>query len=144
MHFPIVRGIHVGHGCRDAAFSHYGVGFAQQRFANHAYGCALRQRFNRRAQSRAASADDQYIVFANLVICGHRILRSRIMPLATRRMYKSAEPTEIKLAHANCMWRSFRKENPRQAAARVVPKDTQEKQSSLPPAKWRSEWHDRV
>jgi hypothetical protein len=59
-------------------------------------------------------------------------------------MYKSAEPTEIKLAHANCMWRSFRKEKPRQAAARVVPKDTQEKQSSLPPAKWRSEWHDRV
>jgi hypothetical protein len=50
-------------------------------------------------------------------------------------MYKSAEPTEIKLAHANCMWRSFRKEKPRQAAARVVPNDAQEKQSILPPAK---------
>jgi hypothetical protein len=59
-------------------------------------------------------------------------------------MYKSAEPTEIKLAHAYCMWRSFRKEKPRQAAARVVPKDTQEKQSNLPPAKWRSEWQDSV
>ena len=135
MHFPIVRGIHVGHGRGDAAFGHYRVGFAKQRFANHAYRRALRQSFDRRAQSCAARADDQYIVFANLVICGHRILRSRITPLATSRMYKSAEPTEIKLAHANCMWRSFRKEKPRQAAARVVPKDAQEKQSILPPAK---------
>jgi hypothetical protein len=59
-------------------------------------------------------------------------------------MYKSAEPTEIKLAHANSMCRSFRKEKPRQAAARVVPKDAQEKQSILPPTKWRSEWHDSV
>src|ERR1700730_4189674 len=144
MHFPIVRGIHVGHGCGDAAFGHDRVGLAKQRFANHPDGCALRQSFNRRAKSCATCADDQYIVFANLVICAHRILRSRIMPLATSRMYKSAEPTEIRLAHANCMWRSFRKEKPRQAAARVVPKDAQEKQSILPPAKWRSEWHDKV
>jgi hypothetical protein len=66
------------------------------------------------------------------------------MPLATNRMYKSAEPTEIKLAHANCICRSFRREKPRQVAARIVPNDAQEKQSILPPAKWRNEWQDRV
>jgi hypothetical protein len=38
-------------------------GFAEQRFADYADAHALRQRFNRSAQSRAAGADHQHVVF---------------------------------------------------------------------------------
>ena len=86
---PVVGGIHVGHGRGDSAFGHHGVRFAQQRFANDANVRALRQRFDRRAQSRAARADDQNIMFVSFEFAvhriGHRILRSLMAPLATRR-----------------------------------------------------------
>ena len=85
MSFPIVGGVDVGHGGGDAAFGHDGVGFSEERFANHADGSALREGFERRTQSRAAGADDKNVVLAGLVVCGHRSLRSRMAPQATRR-----------------------------------------------------------
>ncbi len=76
MRFPIVGGVHVGHGRGDAAFGHDGVGFSEERFADYADGGTLREGFNGRAQSRAAGADDENVVLAGLVVCGHRSLRS--------------------------------------------------------------------
>ena len=86
MHFPVVGGVYVGHGRGDAAFGHDGVGFAEQRFADHADGRALRESFDGGAQSRAAGADDQNVVLVDFVIGGHRILTSRMARVASRRM----------------------------------------------------------
>ena len=85
MRFPIVGGVHVGHGRGDTAFGHYGVSFAKKRFADDADGGALGERFERRPQSRATGANDENVVLAGLVVCGHRSLRSRIAPLASMR-----------------------------------------------------------
>jgi len=49
MSFPIVGGVHIGHGRGDAAFGHYRVCFSKERFADHADRSALCQRFERRA-----------------------------------------------------------------------------------------------
>ena len=67
MRAPIVGLIDVGHGGGEAAFGHYGVRFAEQRFANHADARALRQSFDRGAESRAARADDEDVVFVGFV-----------------------------------------------------------------------------
>jgi len=40
------------------------VGLSEKRFANNADGSALREGFERRAQSRAAGADDENVVLA--------------------------------------------------------------------------------
>ena len=85
MRFPIVGGVHVSHGCGDAALRHDGVGLAKKRFANHADRGALRQSFEGRAQSRATGADDQNVVLAGFVVRGHKSLRSWIAPQATMR-----------------------------------------------------------
>src|SRR2546425_13175894 len=55
---PIVSFVHVGHGSSDSTLSHYGVGFAQQRFAYHSYVCTLRQGFDGGTQSGATRSDD--------------------------------------------------------------------------------------
>src|ERR1700722_15705265 len=60
------------------------------------------------------------------------------------RMKKSENPTEMRLIHANNMWRSFRRERNEHAPCRGFPKLAHEKQSSFPPARCRSEWHDSV
>ena len=70
----------------EAAFGHHGMRFAEQRFADDANARALRQRFNRRAQSRAARADNQNVVLVLLVICGHISLGSWKAPVASMRM----------------------------------------------------------
>ena len=67
MRLPTVVGIHIAHGGGDAAFGHDGVRFAEQRFADDANARALRERFDGGAQSGAAGADDQYVVFVGLV-----------------------------------------------------------------------------
>ena len=64
---PIIGFIHVAHCCGDAAFGHYGVGFAEQGFANDADARALRERFERGAKSGAARADDEHVVFVRFV-----------------------------------------------------------------------------
>src|SRR5437667_9568285 len=85
MSLPTVGGIHVGHGRGNPAFGHYGVSFSEKRFADHADGSALRERFDRGPQPGAASANNQNVVFAGLVICSERSLRSRNAPLAIMR-----------------------------------------------------------
>ena len=105
---PIVRSIHVGHGRGNAAFGHYRMCFAEQRFAHHAYGSALAQRLDRRAQARAARADDQDVMLVGFEAIAQSSLTSRMAPQDTSRTYKSAKPTERRLAQANSMWRWFK------------------------------------
>src|ERR1044071_2563660 len=95
---PIIRGINIGHRRRDAALSHDGVCFAEQRLADDADACALRQRFNCRAQPRATRADYQSVVFVVFVFSRHSNLISLIAPDAASRTYKSASPTENRLS----------------------------------------------
>ena len=52
MDLPVVAIVHIGQRGRDSAFRHHGMGFAQQRFANHADRHARGRRFDRRAQAR--------------------------------------------------------------------------------------------
>ena len=85
MRLPAVGGVHVGHGGGDPAFGHDRMRFSKERFANDANARALRESFDGGAQSCAAGADDQNVVFACLVASGHSILRSWMAPLATRR-----------------------------------------------------------
>ena len=59
--------VHVAHGGGDAAFGHHRVRFAEKRFADDADARALSESFDGRAQSRAAGADDQHIVFVGFV-----------------------------------------------------------------------------
>src|SRR6266576_2859644 len=91
MRLPTVGGIHVGHSRSDAALSHDGVSFSEKRFADHADGSALRERFDGGAQSCSAGANNKNVVFAGLVICGHRSLRSRNASLATMRRVPGPE-----------------------------------------------------
>jgi len=85
MCFPIVGGVHVGHGRGDAAFGHDGVGFAKKRFADHADGGALGERFERRPQSCAAGADDENVVLAGLVVLWSQEPQVPKVPQATMR-----------------------------------------------------------
>ena len=66
--FPTVAIIHVGQGGGDPAFGHDRVRFAEQAFANHPDRNACGRRFNGRAQSRAAGADDQNVVLESFVL----------------------------------------------------------------------------
>ena len=76
MDFPIVAIVHIRQRRRDAAFGHDGVRFAEKRFANQPDRNARRRRFDRRAQSRAAGADDEHVVFESLVV-GHDAINLR-------------------------------------------------------------------
>ncbi len=82
---PVVGGVHVGHGRRDPPLCHDGVGFAEERFANHADVGAFGQGSQGGSQAGAAGADDQYIVVVGLEF-SHMSLRSVIVPLATKRI----------------------------------------------------------
>ena len=57
-------------------------------------------------------------------------------------MYMSAMTIEMRLAHAEAMWRRFRPLRRCQIACRVWFERVHEKQSRRPPTRWRSEWHD--
>ena len=57
---------------RHAAFGHDRVRLAEQRFADQPDFHARRRGFDGRAQTRAARADDQHVVFKCFVIGGHR------------------------------------------------------------------------
>ena len=130
----------------ESALGHHRVRLAQQRFAYHAHFRALRQRLDRSPEARAARADDQHVVFVGFVfgVRGHSSRMSFIAPLATSRMYRSVRPTEIMLTHAQNMWCSFSFVTPCHAVWRGPPATEQEKQSSLPPTRWRSEWQENV
>ena len=68
---PAVAIVDVTHRRRHAALGHDGVRLAEQRFADQADGDARRGRFNGRAQSRTARADDEDVVFKNFVRSSH-------------------------------------------------------------------------
>ena len=70
MDLPVVAVVHVGERGGDAAFRHHGVGFAEQAFGNHPDRNAGRRRFDRRAQTGAARADDENVVGESFVV-GH-------------------------------------------------------------------------
>ena len=67
---PAVAVVDVGEGGGDASFSHDGVGFAEQGFADDSDFCAGGGGFNCGAQTCAACADDQNIVGESLEL-GH-------------------------------------------------------------------------
>src|SRR5690242_1172135 len=141
---PVVGLIHVGHCGSQATFSHHGVGLAEQRFADHSHARALRQSLDCGSESSAARTNDEDVVFVSFVLGGHRIRMSFNAPEATKRIYKSVRPTEIMLTQAQNMWCSLSLVMPRQADSRGGPSVAHEKQSSFPPTRCRSEWHDRL
>src|SRR5438309_1206325 len=61
------------------------VSFSEKRFADHADGGALRERFDGSTQPCSAGANNENVVFAGLVVCRHRSLKSRNAPQATMR-----------------------------------------------------------
>src|SRR5260370_35382888 len=74
MRAPIIALIDIGHRRGDAALGHPSVRLAKQRFANNAHGCALCERFDRRAQPGATCADDQNVVLIGLVLF-HQVVK---------------------------------------------------------------------
>jgi hypothetical protein len=73
---PVIGRVDIGHRRGDAAFRHYSVRFAQQRFANDADSRALGECFNRCPQTGASCADDQNVVFVCFVFFRHSSRRS--------------------------------------------------------------------
>ena len=71
MNAPVVAVVHVAHRRRHAALGHDGVRLAEQRFADQPDLHARRRRLDGRAQTRAARADDEHVVFKSFVIGGH-------------------------------------------------------------------------
>jgi hypothetical protein len=65
---PAVSRFDIREGRGDTAFGHYRVSFAEERLANEARLGPTGTRFNSRPQTRAASADDDDVVFEGLVL----------------------------------------------------------------------------
>src|SRR6202022_4768576 len=104
---PIVLRIDIAHSRGDAAFGHYRMRLAQQRFANNPHRRALGERLDRCAQPCAARSNHQHIMFVGFKPVAQKSLTSWIAPEDTNRTYKSASPTEMRLDQANNMWCSF-------------------------------------
>ena len=68
VHLPAVAVVDVGERRRDAPFGHDRVRLAEQRLADQPDLDAGRRRLDRRAQSRAAGADDEYVVLVCLEV----------------------------------------------------------------------------
>jgi len=100
MHFPVVAVVHVAHGRGHAAFSHHGVGLAEQRLADEAHRDALAGRFNGSAKTRAPGADHEHIVGKRIKRRHQKILRSVMTPIEHRRTYRSEDITENRLHQA--------------------------------------------
>ena len=66
---PVVAIVDVGQRRRHAAFGHHRVRLAEQRLADEADRDAGGRGFDRRAQARAAGADDEHVVIAALATC---------------------------------------------------------------------------
>ena len=67
---PVVAVVDVGERGGDAAFGHHRVRLAEQRLADEPDRHARRRRLDRRAQPRAAGADDEHVVFVRLIFQG--------------------------------------------------------------------------
>ncbi len=83
VHLPAVAIVDVRERRGDAAFGHHGVRLAEQRLAEEADLHARRRRFDRRAESGSAGADDEHIVLVGFV--RQRILQSVRTPIEQRR-----------------------------------------------------------
>src|SRR5262249_32921180 len=100
---PVIPVVDVGKGGGDAAFGHYGVGFAEQRLTDHSYGCAGRCSFDGGAQTGAAGAYNQHVVIVSLVLGHQRILQSVNIPIEQSLTYRSANATEKRFIQAHRM-----------------------------------------
>ena len=67
VHAPVVAIVDVPHRRRRATLGHHRVRFAEQRLAHEPDRDAVRRRLDRRAQSRAARADDEHVVIYSFV-----------------------------------------------------------------------------
>ena len=67
MHFPIVAVVDVAEGRRHPALGHYGMGFAEQRFADQTDANARRGRLDRGTQACTTSTDYEYVMFERCV-----------------------------------------------------------------------------
>ena len=70
VHLPAVAIVDVGHRRRHPPLGHDRVGLAEQRLADEADGDTRRGSLDRRAQPRAAGANDQDVVLVRLIV-GH-------------------------------------------------------------------------
>ncbi len=84
VHAPVVAVVGVGERRRHAALGHDGVRLAQQRLRDDADLGALRGRFDGRAQTRAAGANDEDVVINDGMI-HQRIRIIREMPIEHNR-----------------------------------------------------------
>lgn len=97
---PVIASVYIGHGSGDAAFRHYGVRFAEQRFADNAYGGSLIERLDSGSEAGSARADDENIVFVSFVFFVQKSLRSRMVPIAVNMTYRSVKATKNRLVQA--------------------------------------------
>ena len=136
MHLPAVLGVHVAEGGGDPAFRHHRVGLAEQRLADDRRARALAGRLDRRPQAGPAGADHDDVEGVGLEV-GHQKNRgSSIVPVATRRTYRSVSATHTRLIQAICMWRALSVETSRQKRWR---RGDRENTSRFPPHRWRQE-----
>ena len=82
---PVVPVIHVRHRRGDPALRHHGVGFAQERLADHAHLHARGSGFDRRAEAGPSCTDHQDIMVERLVL-HQKILQSVQIPIEQSRM----------------------------------------------------------
>jgi hypothetical protein len=95
---PVVLRLDVAERRGDAALGHHRVRLAEEGLADEPHALPLGARLDRRAQARAARADDEDVVLPCLVLVGRaraaaaaaaahqKSLRSVMAPLATMRM----------------------------------------------------------
>jgi hypothetical protein len=103
VHLPAVLGVDVAECGRDAAFGHHRVRLAEQRLAHHGRPRALRGGFDRGSEAGPACTDDHDVEGVGLVVGHQKNLRSRMVPVATSRMYRSVKATPTRLTQAICM-----------------------------------------
>ena len=106
---PVVAIVDVGERRGDAALGHHGMRLAEQRLAHEAHRDAGARGFDGRAQTRAAGADDEHVVFVCLIFGHHQILMSGQTPIEQSRTYRSAKPTMKRLDQAHTMCRRLRR-----------------------------------
>ena len=84
VHLPAVAVVDVGERRGDAPFGHDRVGLAEQRLADQPDLHAGRRRFDGRAQTGAAGADHENVVFVRFEV-RHRMRKSVQMPIEQSR-----------------------------------------------------------
>jgi len=78
VNLPVVVRVHVAHGGRAAALGHHRVRLAEQRLGDDRGLLAVQPGLDRRAQSRAARADDHHVVGVTVDVDGrHRAVAHR-------------------------------------------------------------------